>query len=236
MDKVPISCITLEDRKIVEKFGIEKVKQLDWELLHILELSKPTAIASNINLDSRKLLMSINPSEVDLNTGLYELVKDIIPPYEYSKKMKKIYSDRLFERKREDYEVFRNNRSLADIKYDFNSGRTTLKEIIQDWELYKEKDLGYCLLRDPENKYEITDSQIKKFMAEFADIAVLISETAPIYSVINNINNINDENDKHNYIKTITDKILEHAITNEQNHTNIKILIVSMKNYLNILQ
>lgn len=223
MDKVPISCITPEDRKIVEKFGIEKVKQLDWELLHILELSKPTGIASNINLDSRKLLMSINPSEVDLNTGLYELVKDIIPPYEYSKKMKKIYSDRLFERKREDYEVFRNNRSLADIKYDFNSGRTTLKEIIQDWELYKEKDLGYCLLRDPENKYEITDSQIKKFMAEFADIAVLISETAPIYSVINNINNINDENDKHNYIKTITDKILEQAITNEQNHTNIKI-------------
>ena len=30
MDKVPISCITPEDRKIVEKFGIEKVKQLDW--------------------------------------------------------------------------------------------------------------------------------------------------------------------------------------------------------------
>ena len=218
MDKVPLSCITPEDRKIVEKFGIEKVKQLDWELLHILALNK-----SKITSDPRELLIAIDSSEADLNTGLYELVKDRIPPYEYSKKMKKVYSDRLFEEKRDDYLVLRNNRSLADIKYYFNSGRTTLKEIIQDWELYKEKDFSYCLLQDPENKYGITDSQIKNFMNEFADIAILISEAVPIYSVINTINNTHDENDKHNYIKTITDKILEQTITNEQNNTNIKI-------------
>ena len=33
-DKIPISCIVEEDRKIVEKFGVDKCKGLDWELIN----------------------------------------------------------------------------------------------------------------------------------------------------------------------------------------------------------
>ena len=33
-DKIPISCICNQDRIIVEKFGIDKCRTLDWELIN----------------------------------------------------------------------------------------------------------------------------------------------------------------------------------------------------------
>ena len=35
-DKIPISCIIESDRIIVEKFGIDRCKELDWELINAL--------------------------------------------------------------------------------------------------------------------------------------------------------------------------------------------------------
>ncbi len=67
-DKIPITCLNGQDRHIVEKFGVEKAKTLDWELL------SKRVYYNNINF--RELLMSIDTSVEDLNTNLYELVKD----------------------------------------------------------------------------------------------------------------------------------------------------------------
>ena len=33
-DKIPTSCIRESDRRIVEKFGIDRCKELDWELIN----------------------------------------------------------------------------------------------------------------------------------------------------------------------------------------------------------
>ena len=46
-DKIPTSCIIESDRKILEKFGIDKCKELDWELLN-----KRVHYNKNINLQS----------------------------------------------------------------------------------------------------------------------------------------------------------------------------------------
>lgn len=67
-DKIPITCLNESDRQIVEKFGIEKAKTLDWELL------SKRVYYNNINF--RELLMNIDISVEDLNTSLYELAKD----------------------------------------------------------------------------------------------------------------------------------------------------------------
>ena len=56
------------DRKIVEKFGIDKCIELDWELIN-------ERIYDN-NISFRDILMSIDSQTEDINSALYELVKD----------------------------------------------------------------------------------------------------------------------------------------------------------------
>lgn len=84
-DKIPITCLREVDRQIVEKFGIEKTKNLDWELLNKSKYS--------YKINFKELLMRMNPSEEDLNRNLYELVKDQMKPSDYTSGMKAIYQD-----------------------------------------------------------------------------------------------------------------------------------------------
>ena len=53
-EKVPISCLNFLDRQIVTKFGIDKSKTLDWELIR------------NLSLAQNKLLF-IEPNVLDVN-------------------------------------------------------------------------------------------------------------------------------------------------------------------------
>lgn len=82
-NKIPISCLKNDDQEVIERFGLEKTKNLDWEL-----------ITSDNNI--RQSLMNIDPKTEDINTALYELVIDQVRPSNYSSKMKEIYSDRVF--------------------------------------------------------------------------------------------------------------------------------------------
>ena len=57
-DKIPISCIIDADRRIKEKFGIEKCRSLDFDLL-----------------DYKEEIMSISSETEDLNSILYDKLK-----------------------------------------------------------------------------------------------------------------------------------------------------------------
>jgi len=118
-DKIPISCIKPSDREIVEKFGIEKVKTLDWELLSPQNSFLSIKDFTDINTIAREKLMSIDESVENLNEELYERVRDIIPPNNYSSSMKKIYNDRLFSSNE-----FNNNTNSNELN-NFNKGITT---------------------------------------------------------------------------------------------------------------
>lgn len=107
-------------------------------------------------------------------------------------------------------------------------GKVFLEDIINKWELYKDKDLSYCLQNDIYNEFNITDSQLKEFMKEFKGISRLIFYNNNIYSVINDINNIKDQQEKQKYIKKITDNILEKTIKKEWYH---KVLELSNEEY-----
>lgn len=201
-DKIPITCLNESDRHIVEKFGVEKAKTLDWELL------SKQVYYNNINF--RELLMSIDASVEDLNTSLYELVKDQIKPSDYSLRMKEVYQDRLFEISQD------NDDNLNYEKRRFNDGKISLEDLVRDWNLYKEKDLSYCLQNDRYNEFSITNSQLKAFMIKFENISRLILDNTNIYQFIHKINDTKSESEKQEYIKQITDNILEKSIRRER--------------------
>ena len=204
-DKIPTSCIIESDRRIVEKFGIDKCKELDWELIN-------KRIYDN-EINFRDILMSIDYQTDDINLALYELVKNQIKPSDYSSKMSEMYSDRLFEIPQiENYETYDYSESrLRNLKSDFNDGKVNLKDIIINWELFKDKDLSFCLLNDENNKNNITNSSLKEFMNNYGTLVPLIVENNDIYTFINTISSLSSEEEKHNYLKQFTDDILNNT-------------------------
>lgn len=200
-DKIPTSCIIESDRRILEKFGIDRCKELDWELIN-------KRIYNN-DINFRDILMSIDSQTDDINLALYELVKDQIKPSDYSPKMAKLYQDRLFEI---DYEKYDYSESRTRVlKSNFNDGEVSLKEIISNWDLFKDKDLSYCLLNDENNTNHITDGDLKIFMSDYGNLAPLIIENNDIYVFINNLSNLSSDEEKSNYLKQFTDDILSNT-------------------------
>lgn len=197
-DKIPTSCIIESDRKIVERFGIDKCKELDWELIN-------KRVHYNKNINFRDVLMSIDSQTQDINSVLYELVKDEIKPIDYTPKMREVYSDRLF-----DVSQY-NDENLRYILDNFNKGKIGLKEIIYNWDLFKNKDLSYCLLNDNENKCNITDNILKEFMSSYGELASLIIENNDIYIFISDISSLKSEEEKKNFVKQFTDDILSNT-------------------------
>lgn len=229
-DKIPTSCIIDADRQIVEKFGIDKCKELDWELIN------KQVYYSYVNF--RDLLMTIDSQTENINNALYELSKDKIRPCDYTSKMGKIYSNRLFNLSQEDDD------NLADKKREFNEGRTSLKDLINNWDLFKDKDLSYCLLKERKNHLYITDSELKKFMINYKNLAPLITAHDNIYFFISRIDayempilHFSDE-EKYKYIKSVTDSILISTrirniqLTNEEYKQLFK--YSSMEDYLKL--
>ena len=204
-DKIPTSCIVESDRKIIERFGIDKCKKLDWELIN-------KSIYDN-NINFRDILMSIDSQTEDINRTLYEQVKDQIKPSDYSPKMSEIYSDRLFDIPQiEIYETYDHRESETRyLKRRFNDGKVSLKEIISNWDLFKDKDLSYCLLNDENNKNNITDSLLKEFMNNYSVLVPLIAENNDIYIFINTISTFSTGEERHNYLKQFTDDILNNT-------------------------
>lgn len=208
-DKIPTACIIDSDRKIVDKFGIDKCKELDWKLINKRVYNN--SLSNNISF--RNLLMSIDPQTEDINQTLYELVKNQIKPSDYSPKMSEIYSDRLFEIPQiENYDIYDDSeRRINNLKSNFNDGKVSLKEIIDNWNLFKDKDLSYCLLNDSDNKNNVTDSLLKEFMSNYGILVPLITENNDIYTVINTLSTLFTDEEKTEYLKQITDDILNNT-------------------------
>lgn len=187
-DKIPISCLSHNNQEIIKKFGIEKCRNLDWEL---------------INKSYNHELKSINSKTEDLNKALYDLLKNKIRPINYSSKMKEIYKNRLIDIDENDQE------NIKIIKKFFNYGELDLDKILSNWELFKNKDLSCCLYHDINTKdYNITSDMLKKFMSKYSSLVPLILENTNIYKFIDDINNINLEKEKLEYIKKFADEVL----------------------------
>lgn len=218
-EKVPVECLTEVHRNVIERFGIERARELDWELIDLKGFSLIGTIKD------------IDPNVDNINAELYKFVIDDMRPRDYTKMMKKVYSDFVLE----DPEVPENLRN------DFNSGYLKIRDIVLLWKYVKNKDLSLCLKNDYYNNEQVTDQELKKFMNEYSDLLALIEEPTEIYNMIINAYRSDAPIDERNaYIKQVVDKILEKTInnngwknislTNDQYHVIFK--YTDIKNYI----
>lgn len=198
VDKIPITCLDDIDRKLVERFGFEKVKILDWELL--------TGVSMG-GYETKEMLLELDPSE-DLNKVLHDLAKKKIKPKDYSKMMKEQYPDFYFELKGEDNDP---NRSF---KVHYNDGMTSLNDIISHWEVAKDMDLSFCLTN---SGYSIDQNVLKDFVNKHLELALIIldQDDIKILDVINHYNSLEEQEEKDLYLRELARGFLDKTKTDK---------------------
>ena len=215
--KVPLECLKDKDRKIIEKFGLEKIINLDWELIL-------TPFTHRFDIDFIDILDKIPASEESINDVLYEIMIEIIPPSNYSSKMKELYKDRYCEitDKIENLEE-------KNIMRKYNEGKISLEELISHWNLFKEKRFSYHLNNDSQNSYGLTEQDIREFMDKNEILGTLISKHGDIYKFIYEHKLINNPKQKREFIKKFTDSLLEK--TNKKSNWSWEKLELSNEEY-----
>ena len=193
-DKVPISCIHSMGRPIIERFGIEKCRDLDFDLLN-----KCCYYIHDFNILS--FLLNLNPEQESINDALYEFVKDKMRPSDYSKRMKEKYPERIILEEND-------NPVIQYLIMDFNEGRISLSSILAHWELFENKDLTYVLQHERYLKKPITDSELKEFMKKHSRFAKLLVEHSEPYEFFENYP-FGKEEEENEYIKSYTDHYLD---------------------------
>lgn len=153
-DKIPISCLNARDSLLVERFGLEKCKNLDLDMLD--------------HFSSGFSITSINPDTDNLN---YEISKKILESdLNYRSWNLDKFNNRI---KREFPSYFVENDDLPEeIKRDFYNNSLRIDSIIKHWNILKNKEIDNSLNRDSSlvDKNRITKSQLSDFMTKYADL------------------------------------------------------------------
>lgn len=160
----PISIIRKQDRSIVSTFGVAIAKRLDWDLIN--RKSYKDVI--------REALKQTNPLEKDINKKMHERVQFLMPPRDYTPKMKKRYSGRIFD------DFTYNDRwhfsTSSSIKVRFNRGKLSFFDIISNWHILKDKDLSYCINEIQKGLPKLySDESFKEMMEQHGQIIMAIA-------------------------------------------------------------
>lgn len=202
--KIPVTCIMPSERALLDKFGLEKVLKLDWKLIN-----KSYRIGEEI--DFKKILLEeIPPETEDLNEALYTQVVDKILPDDYTEGMIKAYPEKVMEISEKDTE------DIIYFKRKFNEGKLSLEEIIEKWEIFKEKDLDVCLSRDVNNVYGITNKDVKEFIHLFENLIPLITKYEDIYKFISQYYTLKTQGEKNAYVTRFTDFVLKKSMERDR--------------------
>ena len=77
-DKIPTSCMRRPDIDILNKFGNDRCKSLDWELIN----------RSFRNIVIADMIMSLDPETKDINLAIYEQIKEYTTFYDLRERTK----------------------------------------------------------------------------------------------------------------------------------------------------
>ena len=181
VDKVPTSVLQQDDHKkmdrfLVEKFGVEKVKNLDWEFLNKLGDYK-----------FKKVLEKMDGNSADINKSLYQVALDEVGLEErqitdgFVKHFPWLAELENMEGKEGDEatEASIKNRNIKNISLDYHKGKLSLYQITENWDLLKDKDLsnnsGQTVQVGGET-LTITEQNIKDLMTQHHDIYKLFDK------------------------------------------------------------
>ena len=170
-DKIPISCLTNEARRVVEEFGIEKLKQIDVEFLKLISNSFDSYHLDDYEyFDDKIYWMKYSASVEDINEKLYDSFKWLIHPSQLPDKVKQIYKDSLFYSPEELERIGHLGDDYEGVPRITEQEGPMIEDLIRGWDVYKDKDLNYFLnkLEWFRNKYrEDASYKFKKFMNEY---------------------------------------------------------------------
>lgn len=157
-DKIPINCMTDIDVQIIKKFGLDKCKNLDWELLG--------------KIDIKKILLTLDSNLENLNYELYKILRDKIDPSNYSSQMKNFYPDRFFIVAEDKFD-----QEVIDLQKKFNEGsQISFDRIIFYWDLFKSKDLTFIISKSELIDKNITSDEIKRNIEQYKDVIAILSK------------------------------------------------------------
>ena len=170
-DKIPTSCLTKSAQGIVEKFGIEKLKQIDVEFLKLISNSFDSYQLDDYEyFDDKIYWMNFFTSDEDINEKLYDSFKWLIHPSQLPNKVKQIYKDSLFYSPEELERIGHLGDDYEGVPCITEQEGPMIEDLIRGWDVYKDKDLNYFLnkLEWFRDKYgEDASSSFKKFMKEY---------------------------------------------------------------------
>lgn len=194
-DKIPISCLKKEDREVVERFGIVRAKELDWELLN-----------KNLGFTNYKLyeiLEKISLEEPDINRAFYEIAQEFVAPKDYTSRMKSYFNGRFIDIA----EI--HDEELMQLAQRFNDGIISLEEILAHWEFFEDKDTYYCL---NQNRYsELSHQILKNFMNDYGNLASLFIKLDGLVYYIYQYARIRDKKERDASFTRVTDTILRNG-------------------------
>ena len=200
--EVPIDCIVEEQLKVVRKFGgIEKVRDFDWKFLESQEEAMQTLL-NEVSSDSQ------NPM-----AELYEKLKFKLKLYQYSDGMRDYFKDMFFEAIDED------DRD-GFLKNEFNYGSSSMTTMISRWDLFKDKDISYCLSQDRYNTSNVSQEQLREFMEKhsiMAEIAIELGVFSELSEkVISQILKQDKQAEIEEYLRNLAKTALEKEGINKQ--------------------
>lgn len=229
-DKVPASCLDSKYREIAEIVGIEQAVTLDWDF-----------ILADIYWAKNIIRENYGKIEQPIMNVIYQKA------YEEIIKSKRYYAEEMSDRFKATFpQLFVNDVELSyDLKINFYSGNLRLRDILDNWDIFKNKDLGNVINRNSGLRdASITNEQFNEFINEVGFTARHEQYEPNIYATINQYSSITDDEAKKeflsNYVKTsIKNRIefnkINHIATDYTNDEYKKIFkYISLDEYLNL--
>lgn len=216
-DKIPISCLDKWEKEIVEMLGIEKAKQLDWDLInrnpildgHYFENDyryQNGFRVKDLLLDLLRINMYTINDIQNINEYFYERVYPYLKWKDYSEQMKDKYKNCFIDTMEvEDELIEKINR--------FNDANISIDEIIYNWEIFKSKDLSRVFKKREGNRFNafnyVSEHSLKFAMDRYADLIRILPPDYSKEKFISEISKIKDEEKSNVYLGEITDSILK---------------------------
>lgn len=197
VDKIPVSCLTSDDRALVEKFGVDKLKDFDWEMYHFDRFSY------------HRVLMNVDGATSDINLSFYQEIVNVTYASDrdrYSQALNPSNTTAKFREKMSKYFVDDLN-IPNEVKEQYYKKELSIFTIIRYWEQLKDKHLNNRL------EYYSRQVDIDKFtlmMNEYPEIASIVRTIEDITRLSDSLySGLKTEKDKDDIVTEFCQTIIE---------------------------
>lgn len=198
VDKVPVECLERKDRELVQKFGVDKLRELDWEMYD----KSPNGY--------HEVLMELEDNPADINLSFYQAIVDIAyNPTRNSIYLPSIRPDNVTDKFKENMSAyFVDDLDIPEeVKTQYYQKNLSIFTIMRYWEQLKDKHLHSRL----EYYSKAVDvDKFKMMMSEYPELSGLFTYTEEIVRLTEELYSVEKaKNDKDEIVKVFCTTVLE---------------------------